>query len=200
MAMHQAGIWRIAFFAMIALSFLLLIAIILMMPLKTTQVKFVEFSSSRDNFFTVYPANISKSQEEYLVRTFLREYVRDRHSIDQITEKVRFEKILAATSQSQHQQFKDEYRSVIDAMPGIKRLVQVASDIALAEGVHQVEFKTTDTTDDGRSAENNWIVAIQYHLVRDKKMNEQQLLLNPLGLEVTKYSISKRDTKEGAAK
>ena len=167
-----------------------IVANMLLVPLKETKVKYVEFSSSADNFFTVYPSNMPSETKTLLIRKALRNYVWNRTRKDSITEVSRFAQVKAMSAPEVFEEFKNEYHKTIDALKDIDRDVEVISDSPIDDNIHQIEFKTIDNKA-GDIKVNSYMATIRYGLQK-QLTNDDMALNNPFGVIVVKYSISKR--------
>jgi type IV secretory pathway component VirB8 len=92
--LRTAAVWRWMAIGLLILCIVLGIAIAAMMPLKSIQVEYVEFSSSGNNFVTVRSAGQDMDLRDVVNDISLRAYVVMREGVDQVTEKERYECVL----------------------------------------------------------------------------------------------------------
>ena len=170
---------------------LLVFAIVTMLPLKEVEVKYVEFSRSNDNYFEVLPSNIPKTTAQAMVRSQLRNYVYNRERRDGATEVERFRRVQAMSDQSVFAAFRDMYNKTKDNFEGIQRNIEIVSDSEISPGIHQVEYIAEDVKD-GMGRERSYFAIVTYEVL-PHVVNEEGALLNPMGLNVTKYVISQRE-------
>lgn len=173
-------------------------------PLKTIEPVYVEFQSAANNFVKVVAAGQDIRANELVLATQLRKYVKDRETVDKVTESERYAQVMAMSDQEPGgvaDVFHKLYGNPETGMfykPGAKREVQIVLDTALAPGVHQVEFKTFDTQN-GQPVKDpatgreygEWTATIAYEYA-DQSVSYDKALLNPTGLVVMEYSLAKR--------
>lgn len=199
LTMQQLKRWRLA--ASIAASIVLVqaVAIAMMLPLKTTQVKYVEFKGDKEHVFQVHPANLPKEQNEMLVRKALRQFITDRHVIDPSLVKESAERLQAMSTPKVYESGKRYYLKSAERLNGGTRDIQITHDFPLSENAHQVEFITRDRNAEGEvMKERSWIGTVRYDIRKDA-ISSDESLSNPLGIMVTRYSLAKKpDAEEGA--
>lgn len=93
LALNEARQWKLVSACLMLLSLALVVAIVAIMPLKEVQVRYVEFLSGRDVFYTMHPAHISREQKQALIAKALRNYVSYVNTSDGITARPRFAEI-----------------------------------------------------------------------------------------------------------
>lgn len=160
---------------------------------------FIPITKPNDQYYRIIPAeNLSKHQLSELVRDYLQRYVINRHSIDEVTEIIRFKEVMAQSSANVFAQVKNEYNHFKKAQPDIKREIRIISDIQLEPYYHQVEFETIDKTPDFKEYKKTWVVNIRYTLAGfnapEIKINAEEMddNPNPLGLTVVAYNWTER--------
>ena len=188
--------WQLATFMAIAIIILLSLVILAMMPLKTTEVKYVEFSESGKHNFKIIKSPLSKKQKVLLIRQVLREYVKNRisytgnHNIDTAT----VSKVVAMYNSEVINQFREVY-NIIDKKTTIERReVFIISDIPLGKNAHQVQYKTIDHHQ-GKTYDNQWVSTISYS-INNQIVTQENELLNPLGITVDGFFESKKKFSE----
>jgi type IV secretory pathway component VirB8 len=171
-----------------------LVAIVIILPLKETKVQYVAFSDSANVSFRVIPTPLTKDQKVLLLRQALREYVTNRSAIDFATEAHRFRRVVAMSNNDVEEELRDDWKRIEKDASFSRRDVKIISDIPIGRGVHQVEFKTTDKFQE-QKYENSWVVTISYKFMK-QVVKEDNELLNPLGIVVTKYYQAKKQIDE----
>lgn len=199
-SMRNNRIWQITTICFATASVLLAAAIISIMPLKTVEVKYVEFSHSQDSFFQVYPATMAKDQRLLLIRKALRHYVEMRHTLNGIDEKIRFRSVLAMSTTSVWNSFKQEFERTRAVFNAEHRQIEIVYDNAIGDGIHEIEFRTIDTAADGKQFMKNWRVNIAYTIDQNPIIKGSDDLINPLGIHITRYAFNIRNTKDENAK
>ncbi len=180
---------------------LLVLAIIIMMPLKEKIPVYVEFSSSGNNFVKIAKANEDITSNEILKSYLLCKYVIDRETVDRITEQKRYQNIAASSSSKLYEQFKSVYgdeKTGLYYKEGFKRAVMIIRDYSLAFGVHRVEIQTTDTDQYSNVKISKWIINIKYKFADQENIKYDDRFFNPLGLLVTEYTITAEPTEPKA--
>ena len=197
--MRQSRLFIYLFIISFVLNISLIIAISIMLPLKEIKPYFMPISSSSDQYYKIIPADkLEQHQLFELVRDYLKRYIKDRHSVDHVTETIRFKRIKAQSNTEVFSQVKDEYRKLQEHMIGVQRNINIISDIQLEPYYHQLEFKTIDEHKDGRVSEKFWVVNIRYELAGFNApkvaMNAEEIQdnPNPLGIVVTGYAWTAR--------
>lgn len=140
-----------------------LIGLILLFPLKTTEIKFVEFSASQDNFFRVLPSNLPKEEHELLLRKFIRLYVFNRTRHDHVTETARFRSVKAYSTPEIFAEFTKQFNKNFESLKTFDRDIVILSDSIIENGKIMIEFKTIDKKGDNMK-ETNYIATIAYVL------------------------------------
>lgn len=165
-------------------------------PLKEKIPVFVEFQTGGNNFVVVEAASKNVRANQALLAMFVRLYVTSRERIDKQTEtEIRYPRVVAMSSPKVSKNFKDIYGNKSTGLffqEGFKRDVVITRDSSLANGIHQVEFKTIDTIE-GRKGETigEWVATVSYDFA-DQLVSYDERLMNPMGLFVTGYTLSKR--------
>jgi len=175
---------------LLVIVFVEAVAIVIMLPLKTTEVKYVEFTRSQDNSFVVYPSKLPKETATLLIRKALRDYIFLRNRRDWITDAERTAKMYAMSSDLVKVQFYKEMEVVKREMKDVDRDIEIISDSSLGQGVHQIEFETKDSKGD-YAVKKLWLATIKYS-IKPREVNGGNELVNPLGIFVEQYSVSER--------
>jgi type IV secretory pathway component VirB8 len=174
----------------------LVIAIIIMMPLKEIKTELYEFSSSGQTFYRIASSEDLVNRKVALVRFGLRRYIMDKEGIDNITETDRFTRVENMSSDEVHKQFKNRYYATRDKYKGVKRKITIELDTPFANDfskkVHIVDFAVTDSKLNEKTT-TYWQATIAYDFA-EQKVRLDDLIQNPLGIEVESYSITKRNS------
>lgn len=192
-----------------AMVLLLGISITILLPLKQTQPYFIPIAEvGRNHYYDIIPARkLSQSQLYELTRDYLRRYVVNRHTVDDVTEKPRFRLVKAQSADDVFSMLKKEYQTFKEKMPTVKREINVIRDIQLEPYYQQIEFQTEDTDQNtGKVFRKEWVVNIRYELAGFNapamkiEASEMADNPNPLGLRVVGYTWTERkDTKKEGA-
>jgi len=183
----EARRWQLMTITCIGVILLLSLAIMFLTPLKTTEIKYVEFSKAGTYHFTVFQNPLEKNQKILLIRHMLRNYVVKRISY---TGNVSLDtpNVMSVASMSSSevlQQFKEAYERVQNESSFERRDVEIISDIPMSRGTHRVEYKTVDYFE-GEKYENIWVARISYTL-ENSLVTEDNELNNPLGLFINGF-------------
>lgn len=181
------------------------IVIASLFPLKTIQLEIVEFQSSTNNFVKVAAAGEDISINQLVTSMFLRRFVVDREKIDKVTEQDRYARVIAMSTDELGADFQTVYggQKALYYKQGFKRDIEITRDASLGYGIHQIEFKTFDTydnkpsdkvLDNNRKATGEWVANLSYTMV-DHEVNLDDLYLNPQGIVIDQYSLSRRKTE-----
>lgn len=174
--------------------------------LNKTEPIFVKFTTSDDVFFETIPVRgITKTQEEFLIKSFLREYVdyAETYDHDDLVY-FRAEKLVALSSPNIVAYHKDKFQKSKEIFKEYTREVSIISDSTLELirdndknfGIHQVEFRTIDRKKGTDFVEKkNWLATLKYEYVIGD-VNESEATLNPLNIKVYDYQINVRDVAE----
>jgi len=189
----------------IGLIVLLIAAIIpyyFLFPLKETNIEFVEFKSGTNNFVTVAKAGREFTNKQLLISMFLRRYVVDREVVDKTTESIRYARVLAFSGDRVATNFQRTHggKGALVFRDNFKRMITIKRDGALDYGLHQIEFITEDTEDDKQDLTDiekkpvtqEWTVSIEYKF-EAQNVSYNKANLNPLGLKIVQYSLSRRE-------
>lgn len=200
---QQAKIGHIKTYCLIALAIVAIIealALVFLIPLKQVKPYFIPIAEKQGEFYyRMVPAD--KLEAYHLMevtRVFLKNYVIDRHTIDNTTRAYRGRRLAAQSTPEVLAEIRREYEQISSNMPDVKRTIEIVRDIQLQPFLHQIEFNTTDTSPDGRSVKKSWVVNIAYTLAGFNapmmELKSEDLADNPnaLGLTVTSYSWTER--------
>ena len=180
----------------------LVVVIAFMVPLKEKIPIFYEFKEPGQNFVRIDKAGKDLTTNGQLIRMFLRRYVMDRETVDKQTEtSIRYPRVFAMSSNAVATNFKKVYGNPETGLffkKGFKRSVHIQRDSYLDTGLHQIEFETVDTLEGKPGQAHNqmvkkteWVSIITYDFL-EQDVNFEDSLLNPLGLGIVEYTITKR--------
>lgn len=172
-------------------------------PLKEKQLEFVEFKSGTNNFVTIAKAGKEFTNKQLLISMFLRQYIVDREKVDKTTETIRYQRVLAFSGDSLKANFRQTHGGKKSNFhrKNFKRDIELKRDDALDYGLHQIEFVTIDTKDNKqslsdtlknrRASKQEWVATMEY-IFDGQEVSFDEKHLNPLGLKVMQYSLSRR--------
>lgn len=183
--------------AMLIVVIALVSAIVIILPLKTTEYLFYEFSDSGKTFYRIGSADKLVDRKNALIRFAARRYIYKRETIDRLTEQDRFIEVQQMSNNQVFEDFKTSYNLVSGGIgDGGKRVITIELDNAFnndfASNVHIVEFETEDRSATGEVVKKYWKAVIGYQF-NEQKLRLDDLVQNPLGFEVTSYTINKRN-------
>lgn len=182
-------------FTLIAIILALVIAIISLFPLKTKELVLVQLDPATNNRYLLAKADEALQSIPNLISTILRTYVVDREKINQVDEALRYVRVQAMSNEYVFKAFTDIYSNKESSplyQEGLKRDIQITNDRSLAEGIHQVEFTRIDTQEKTHAqVTTKWVAQMTYGFA-DRKGSIEDKLLNPLGIFVVQYSLTKR--------
>ena len=175
----------------------LVVLVATLFPLKTTEVKLYEFSSSGQTFYRIDDAQKLMSRKTALIRFAMREYVVDKESVNHLTETDRFKRVTNMSNAKVFDEFKNRYRATEKSFENKKRKITIELDTPFAndwsQQVHIIDFSTTDTDASNADYKTYWQATVSYTF-NEQKIKLDDLIHNPLGLEVVSYSINKRNS------
>jgi type IV secretory pathway component VirB8 len=196
LALNEARRYMVISALLLVTVICLAIAIMAMLPLKETEIRYIEFTTSRDNFFKVYPANLSVTQRQLFIRKAIRRYIRDLNIVDHMTEAKRFREIGVMTTESLFNAQKKTFKAVYEGLRDTgKREVSIIYDQALEGNIHEIEFETTDIYKQEKSVQY-WIAKVHYEIPRNRELSSEEALMNPLGLVIKAYHVTKKERGE----
>lgn len=174
----------------------LVVGILGLFPLKEKEVVIVQLDPANNNRYILEKADEKLRANASLIASMIRTYVNDRESVDKITEAHRYERVQAMSDETVFKAFLNVYSNK-EISPlfqeGLKRSILITNDRSLADGIHQVEFTRIDTQERTPSPQvaTKWVAVMKYGFA-DRKGTVEDKLLNPLGLFIIEYSLSKR--------
>ncbi|CAC9471867.1 hypothetical protein BSPLISOX_2849 [uncultured Gammaproteobacteria bacterium] len=183
--------------ALIVLCVALSLAIATLFPLKETKYKLYEFSSSGQTFRLIDDASTLVKRTPILIKFLARQYVSYRETIDRKTEYDRFRIVQTESLNTVYEKFKQHYKKIDKELGDTgTRKITIELDNAFNndwdKNIHIVEFSTEDTSETGQVVTNYWKAVIGYKFNR-QKIRVDDIIQNPLGIEIIDYEIIKRN-------
>lgn len=182
-------------FALLGVVVALVVAIISLFPLKTKEVVLVQLDPATNNRYLLAKADEALQAIPNLISTILRTYVVDREKINQVDEAIRYTRVQAMSTEGVFKAFMEIYSNKETSplyQEGLKRDIQITNDRSLADGIHQIEFTRIDTQEKTHAqVTTKWVAQMSYGFA-DRKGTIEDKILNPIGIFVTKYSLSTR--------
>jgi type IV secretory pathway component VirB8 len=178
------------------LSTVLAVVIGSLFPLKEVKYKLYEFSSSGQSFKHIDDANGLVKRTPALIQFLMRQYVSSRETIDRKTQMQRTRLVHQESSVSAYNKFKQRYKKVDQQLGDTgTRLITIELDNPFNNDwdkqIHEVEFSTKDTSEKGQVIVRKWKAVIGYRFNK-QKLRIDDLIQNPLGVEITDYETIAR--------
>lgn len=172
-----------------------------LLPLKTIETKYVEFSSSDNNFVTIETAGKGIQSNQNLISLLLKKYVVDREKVNHIDESERYKYVYALSTDSVGTKFKTFYggEKALVHKEHISREIVLGPVTPIAKNIVIIDFATVDTNYkkkklEGKKykpVEHQWQATMKYRFSA-QNVKEEDRELNPIGLFVTRYQASER--------
>ncbi|MBN9542904.1 MAG: type IV secretion system protein [Alphaproteobacteria bacterium] len=170
---------------------------------KPPEVVYVELNSDKQTFVKILPKahDMIPTENDQLVRSFLRGYVQSRHEVNFIDDQKNVQLFLALSDEKIIEIAKKEFNEFREENKGVTRSIDILDDFAITDSlsqnnnIHQVNFKTIDRKD-GKEAIRYWTAKIRYSFTNERKYAVTESYLNPMKILVSEYSISRK--KEGS--
>jgi type IV secretory pathway component VirB8 len=142
---------------------------------------------------SLLPVKIELDQKIALYGQMVGQYVKDRHTIDNVTDDFRHKTILASqTGTAISVQMADELKKIKEALHGSTRSIEIRSVVTLGENLVRVDFRTIDLKNNEKIV-RHWEANASYRILTEEEFNSQLLQYNPSGLVVEKYSLDSKD-------
>jgi type IV secretion system protein VirB8 len=182
---------RIIIFQFVIILFLI-IAILLIFPLKEKVPYFVQFNDNINNFVYVQKANQELQTNINLTNQNLVGYIKARETINGIDDDYRKEIVKSYSSKSVFNTYlnafiknKDSYKNLdFSRKASLVTISNIKRDVAI------ITFKLTDIYDKKNITERLFRITILYKF-ENLKVNFKEANINPLGLIIKKYNIEK---------
>ena len=172
-----------------------------LMPLREVRPFLVMTQDRSDQVIRIEPLVLSKKANHMLLDSMVRHYVLLREPIDLQSEPHRWGKVLKFSHEPLAKAFYDLYKQENPQSPfkkfkqeGITRSVVILSSASLAPSapdVWQVEWDSIDKKDTQEIGRARWVSTLTISLSKQEISYEDQYL-NPIGFEVTHYTVSKK--------
>lgn len=175
---------------------LLVLAIIIMLPLKQNVPYLVFFSNAESNFVRVEQANLNIRAEEALLKSILVSYVQKRETINHIDDEHRFEDVREQSSRKVW----DTFRRIVtqdDSMYSNKELtreVHIVNLSVLSKEVANVDFITI-VQDAKNKSLKRYRATLKYDFV-EQSINFTSVPRNPTGFVVQEYALTEISIKD----
>jgi type IV secretory pathway component VirB8 len=149
--------------------------------------------------YRVLPEELPMREKQLMVRQYILTYLKAMTVRDHATEEIRYARIRRASDSPVWEKFKEQISSSAKKFEGVRRVVDILSDVSLSDnlksGVHQVRFKTRDYENntvhpDYLLAENNWIATITYVVMPELLNDPDSIKENPMGIFVRSYDVT----------
>ncbi len=170
-------------------------------PLKEIETRYVEFSSSDNNFVTIATAGRKIQSNENLISLMLKKYVLDREKVNHIDEEERYKYVYALSSSEVSKRFKLFYggEAALVHKDWINREIVLGPITKIADKIIIIDFETVDTNykdkkhegDNYQPRKRQWQATIKYAFT-SQTVKEEDKELNPIGIFVTRYQASER--------
>lgn len=172
-----------------------------LLPLKTIETKYVEFSTSDNNFVTIETAGNAIQTNHNLISLLLKKYVVDREKVNHIDEDERYKYVYALSTESVGTKFKTFYggKDALVHKEHILREIKLGPITPIGKNIVIIDFATVDTNykkkkiegDKYQPMEHQWQATMKYTFSA-QNVKEEEKELNPIGLFVTRYQASER--------
>lgn len=144
--------------------------------------------------YRIIPEDMPMADRQLLIRQNLITLLRAMTERDHATEEWRYGRLQRAMDDSVWNRFKGQIVASAEKFEGVRRTVDILSDVRLSEGVYQIRFRTRDYGDNAVNsenllAENKWVATMNYvvmpHLLTDPVAKQE----NPLGILIRSYDL-----------
>lgn len=168
-----------------------------MNPVTVKEPVYIEFQTGANNFVVLHRAGKDQSSIEGQIAREARRYVAIREPITKTDEGERYPQVMALSSDKVKTNFKNLYggKDGLFLRDGFKREIKILRDSRLADGVHQVEFQTRDWVDGVTRQDKapwvSWVATMAYEF-QTKKVRYDDVVINPMGIQITEYTVTKR--------
>ena len=196
---RRTGWWAAS--AEFVLILLLTVAILLMLPLKTTDVRLVRVDSSTGIVDQVVKlADAKETYDEAMTKFFLRRVVALRETYTRAQLQNNYDQSVLFTAPGARAQLKADF-SFDNPNGPYKRYgelgtasVQIVTVAFVAKNVAQVRYVRTDHKG-GADTQSHWIATVEFRYVA-QPASEDARAVNPLGFQVTNYRNDPEATLE----
>jgi len=187
--------WKVASCS-VAMSGLLVVAIVVMMPLKETvpYVIRVDAMGAADMITTLKDRPLG--YEEVMDKYWLSKYVKAYESWEYYTAQADYDFVGLTSSSPVAKHYAKLFTGpqAIDKQYGEKNIVktQIVSVTPTGNGIASVRFEKkviARATPDVPAVTTKWVATIGYEYKKISRMKEKERLVNPLGFQVTSYRV-----------
>lgn len=190
----QEGIIKWIFNSLIIsliLNIALVIAIMLLLPLKEKKPYLMFFSNAEQNFVRVLPIGEQIRGEEALIKTLIASYVSKRETINRIDDANRYLDIREQSNAKVWDYFSEiikEKDSIFQDESYTQKII-IKNVATIAEGIAQVDYVVEKFKNENLETTKAYRATLQYTF-DTQILKASDVARNPLGFIVTKYAIS----------
>ncbi len=169
---------------------LLVIAIVVMLPLKQNVPYLVFFSNAESNFVRVEAGNLNIRSEEALLKSIIASYVQKRETINRIDDEVRYEDIREQSSRKVWDTFRRivTQQNSIYSNKDIYREIHIINLSVLSKYVANVDFIAI-STDSRSKILKRYKATLKYDFV-NQDINFDSVPKNPTGFIIEEYALT----------
>jgi type IV secretory pathway component VirB8 len=191
---RQVVLYKRVIIALVVVLALAVISSVMLASNWQPQVRFVLLRDQGKHVTaSILPEKIEIEQKTALFAQLLGQYVKDRHTIDNVTDEYRFKTILRSMSgDSSYSQMLEEFKKIQTMLSGSTRSIEIKSIVTIGTDMVRVEFKTIDASGKDQTT-RSWEANIAYRVLEGKEMSSEIIQYNPAGIVVEKYSIINKD-------
>jgi type IV secretory pathway component VirB8 len=191
---RQVVLYKRVIIALVVVLALAVISSVMLASNWQPQVRFVLLRDQGKHVTaSILPEKIEIEQRTALFAQLLGQYVKDRHTIDNVTDEYRFKTILRSMSgDSSYSQMLEEFKKIQTMLSGSTRSIEIKSIVTIGTDMVRVEFKTIDASGKDQTT-RSWEANIAYRVLEGKEMSSEIIQYNPAGIVVEKYSIINKD-------
>lgn len=176
--------------------------IIALFPLKEVKPMLLSAQDRTNQIVKIEPLEKEAKGWDLVVHNLVRQYVKDRETIDCHTEPYRWQRLALFTSIELEQLFRQQMDPENKHSPlkqfserGIKRSVNIIRSTSLAPrapDIWEVEWASVDLdSKEGTQSKAQWVSTLTLEFQeREVKLEDQ--FINPIGLSVTHYSVDNK--------
>ncbi len=179
-------------------SFMLIALIIALLPLKQKVPYFVHFMPKEEQITYIEPYRTSKSSQRARKEFLAIDYVKNRETLDLVTENERYTKIILMSTQSAKNEFLKQYHPDNNPQSPYKeavdgsyvRSIKIIVSSVINNNVIQVDYSQVDSAKSTGKIIRESIRRATVTFVEDNtKYKDKDYLNNPFGYLISDYSI-----------
>ncbi|GMB95912.1 VirB8/TrbF family protein [Helicobacter sp. NHP22-001] len=189
----------IAYRLVVLLSFIslaLVVALIILLPLKKTEHHFIDFANQDKHYAIIQKADGNLASNEALVRSLVGQYVLDRESINRIDDKERYE-VVRLQSEAQVWQI---FENLVASKNSIYTAQQLTRDIHIInisllkqskeQNIAQVQIVAKLFRAGNPLSEKRYNIVLSFAFKPLPAFDTAMMPKNPTGFQVTRYSVT----------